>query len=341
MSFLSYKFPWSRSAPVIGLDIDTAGIRLVELSGTTNQLRVHHFAFEPLAAGALREGSVQQFDQVSEALHIAIVKSGSLTHEVALALPASSVISKVVTLPDLLSEEDIEAEIQAEASQNLPFAISDMGLDFYILGPSTREQASVDVMLVAARKEKINERMAIAQAAGLKVVAINVDTYAARFAISHRMKREKLGKNNAVGLFQIGSEQSQFSVLINRIAVYERELGFGNQKLKQDLQRYGDEMHGEFIHAFNEMLAQELSRSLQLFFSSSAYTHIDHLFLAGDTSHLKQLEQLLVQRIDIPVLLANPFAGMKLASSVNQSILETQAPSCLIAAGLALSGMEI
>lgn len=341
MSFLSYKFPWSRSAPVMGLDIDAAGLRLIELSGTNSQLRVNHFAFEPIAPGALREGSVQQFDLVSEALHIAIVKSGSVTREVALALPSSSVISKMVTLPDLLSEEDIEAEIQAEASQNLPFAMSDMGLDFYILGPSSREQASVDVMLVAARKEKIDERVAIAQAAGLQVVAINVDSYAARFAISHRMKREKLGKNNAIGLYQIGSEQSQFSILFNRIAVYERELAFGSQKLKQDLQRYGDEMHGELIRAFNEMLAQELSRSLQLFFSSSAYTHIDHLFLAGDTSHLAQLEQLLVEKIDIPVRLANPFLGMKLAAAVNQSILEIQAPSCLVAAGLALSRIEI
>ena len=341
MSFLSFKFPWSRSAPVIGLDIDAAGIRLIELSGKSSHLRVDHFAFEPLSLGVLREGSVQQFDQVSEALHIAIVKSGSLTHEVALALPASSVISKVVTLPDLLSEEDIEAEIQAEASQNLPFAMSEMGLDFYVLGPSSREQASVDVMLVAARKEKIDERMAIAQAAGLKVVAINVDSYSARFAISQRMKRDKTGKNNAIGLYQIGSEQSHFSVLVNSNTVYERELGFGNQKLKQDLQRYGNEMHTELIQPFNEMLAQEVSRSLQLFFSSSAYMHIDQLCLAGDSCHLAQLEQLLLQKIDIPVHLANPFSGMKLASAVNQSILESQAPACLVAVGLAMSGMTI
>ena len=133
MSFLPFKFPWSRRAPLIGLDIDAAGVRLIELSGARGKLRVEHFAFEPFNQGVVREGVVQQFDQVCEALHIAIVKSASPTQQVALALPASSVISKVVTLPDLLSEDDIEAEIETEASQNLPFPLSEMGLDFYNL----------------------------------------------------------------------------------------------------------------------------------------------------------------------------------------------------------------
>jgi type IV pilus assembly protein PilM len=132
-------------------------------------------------------------------------------------------------------------------------------------------------MLVAARKEKIDERIALAKAVGLEVVAINVDSYAARFALSDKIKREKHGKNNAIGLFHIGSEHSHFSVIVNRATVYERELGLGNQKLKQDLQRYTDDMQAEIIQPFNEMLAQELNRSLQLFFSSSAYTQLGHL----------------------------------------------------------------
>jgi len=289
LTFLSYKFPWSRRAPLIGLDIDAAGVRLIELSGARGKLRVEHFAFEPFNQGVVREGAVQQFDQVCEALHIAMVKSASPTQQVALALPASSVISKVVTLPDLLSEDDIEAEIETEASQNLPFPLSEMGLDFYILGPSNREQDAIDVMLVAARKEKIDERIALAKAVGLEVVAINVDSYAARFALSEKIKREKYGKNNAIGLFHIGSEHSHFSVLVNRATVYERELGLGNQKLKQDLQRYIDDMQAEIIQPFNEMLAQELNRSLQLFFSSSAYAQIGYLYLAGDACYLTQL----------------------------------------------------
>ncbi len=341
MTFLSHKFPWSRRAPLIGLDIDAAGVRLIELSGARGKLRVEHFAFEPFNQGVVREGAVQQFDQVCEALHIAMVKSASPSHQVALALPASSVISKVVTLPDLVSEDDIEAEIETEANQNLPFPLSEMGLDFYILGPSSREQDAIDVMLVAARKEKIDERIAIAKVVGLEVVAINVDSYAARFALSEKIKREKHGKNNAIGLFHIGSEHSHFSVLVNRATVYERELGLGNQKLKQDLQRYTDDMQAEIIQPFNEMLAQELNRSLQLFFSSSAYTQLGVLYLAGDACHLTQLASLLSQRIDMPVLLANPFLGMKFSSRVNQSIVESQASISLVAVGLALNGMEV
>ena len=173
------------------------------------------------------------------------------------------------------------------------------------------------------------------------MVAINVDSYAARFALSEKMQREKHGKNNAIGLFHIGSEYSHFSVLVNRATVYERELGLGNQKLKQDLQRYTDDMQAEIIQPFNEMLAQELNRSLQLFFSSSNYTQVEYLYLAGDACHLTQLVSLLSQRIDMPVLLANPFLDMKFSSRVNQSILESQAPVSLVAVGLALSGMEL
>ena len=340
MSILSLLFPWSRRAPLIGIDISADGIRLVQLSGTRDKLRVDHFAFEPLTQGVVREGGVQDFDQVCEALHIAIVKSGSPTQQVALALPASSVISKVVTLPELLSEEDIEAEIQTEASQNLPFPLSEMGLDFYILGPSKREPASVDVMLVAARKEKIDERLALAQAVGVEAVVMNVDVYAARWAMAERIKREKQGRNNVIGLYQIGLEQSHFSVLDNSMAIYERELGIGSQKLKQDLERTANEMHDEVIQPFNALLAQELSRSLQLFFSSSTYSQIERLYLAGDDYHLAQLATALSQRIDVPVLQANPYTGMKFSSRINLSALEAQAPASLVAVGLALSGLE-
>lgn len=341
MSLLPYKFPWSRRVTAIGLDLDASGVRLIELSRSRGNLRVEHFAFEPLAHGAFREGGGLQSDQVSEAIHIALIKSGSRTRDTALALPASSVISKIITLPEVLSEDEIEAEIQAEASQNLPFAISEIGLDFFILGTSAREQASIDVMLVAARKEKIDERIAWAQMAGLHVVSVSVDVYAARIAMTEQFKREKIINSDAIGLYQIGSEQSHFSVFARHTMVYERTQGFGSYKLKHDLYKNNESAQNELIHAFNELAAQELSRALQLFFSSSMFGKLTHLYIAGDALHIAELESLLLCRMDMPVAIVNPFSDIRISSTVNQSALEAQSSACLVATGLALSALRL
>lgn len=336
MAFQLNKFLWSEAPPLLGIDIGAGGIRVIEFGRKGKSKSIEHYAYEPVPNGALRDGNLTQFDQIADALRRAIKKSGSRTQSAALALPSSSVISKTIILPDFLSEDELELQVEAEASQSLPFAREEISLDFSVIGASLSTPDSIELLLVAARKEKIDERLALAEAAGIKAVAMDIESHAARAALSEIISRERESTVHPVALFQIGFESSSFSVLLNDILLYEREQGFGIQKLEQDLARSNSNEKMMLVDGFNEMVAQELSRALQLFFTSTAHSSISHIYLAGASKHLGLLPALLQSRVGTSVSLAHPFSAMTISSVINQDAINADAAACLVAAGLAM-----
>ena len=329
-------FPWSVAPRLLGIDIGAGGIRVIELSRKGKAKCIEHYAYQPLPSGAMRESSLAEFGQVAEALRQAIKKSGSKAQHAALALPSSSVITKTIVLPELLAEDELEMQVEIEASQSLPFAREEISLDYSVIGKSTATPDAIELLLVAAKKEKIDERLALSEAAGMKAVAMDVESYAARAALSEMIVRERAYHAQPVVLFQIGFENSSFSVLSNNALLYEREHAFGTQKLEQDLARTNSEAQLVMIDAFNKMVVQEVSRALQFFFTSTAYGAIGHLYLAGALPSLSKLPALLEAQLGINASLANPFAGMAMSSSISQEIMQDDANRCLVAAGLAL-----
>ncbi len=336
MLFQFNNFTWSGAPPVLGIDIGAGGIRVIEFARKGKSTRIEHYSFQPLPNGAIRDGSVAQFDQIADGLRLAIKKSGSKTQSAALALPSSSVITKIITLPDFLSEDELELQVEAEASQNLPFAREEISLDFSVIGPSSSTPDSMELLLVAARKEKIDERLALAEAAGIKTVAMDIESFAAHAALFEVINREQQTAGHPTGLFQIGFENSSFSVLLNDILIYEREQSLGTQKLEQDLVRSNGNTQTMIVDAYHEMVAQELSRALQLFFTTTAHSSIGHIYLAGASAYLERLPTLLESRLDSTVSIAHPFSGMSLSSAVNQEAINADAANCLVAAGLAM-----
>ena len=330
------KFLWTGTPHLLGIDISASGIRVIEFASKGKSKCVEHYSHQPIPNGAIRDGSLAQFDQIADALRLAIKKSGSKTQNAALALPSSSIITKTIILPDFLSEDELELQVEVEASQSLPFSREEISLDFSVIGPSLSTPDSIELLLVAARKEKIDERMALAEAAGIKVVAMDVESYAARAALSEIISREQNNAVNPVALFQIGFENSSLSVLLNDKLLYEREQGTGTQKLEQDLGRSNGNAQIIIIEAFNEMVAHELSRALQLFFTSTTHSSISHIYLAGTPAHLSRLPLLLESRVGTRVSLAHPFLGMANSPLINQDEINADAAGCLVAAGLAL-----
>ena len=344
-----------KNAPLVGLDISTSGVKLVELSESgQGDLRVERYASEPLPRGAVVDGNIENIEQVSEAVRRAWKRSGARSRLVALGMPPAAVITKKIILPAGLSEDEMEMQVENEANQYIPFALDEVSLDFDTIGVAQNSPDDIEVLLAASRKEKVEDRVAVAEAAGLKPVVMDVESYAARAAIARiTAQLPNAGQGQIVALFQIGANITHISVLLDGQTLYEREQPFGSGQLTQDIVRTygmspeeaesrkksGDLPEGydrELLEPFLESAALEISRALQFFYTSTPYTRIDHIFLAGGGALLPGLVDVVASRTRIETMVISPFQGMKLAPSIHEKLLRNDAPAYLVACGLAM-----
>jgi type IV pilus assembly protein PilM len=344
--------------PLIGIDISTSGVRLVELADAgKGELRLERYASEPLARGTVVDGNIENIEAVSEAVLRVWKKSGTRVKHVALGMPPAAVITKKIILPAGLAEDQLEVQVESEASQYIPFALDEVSLDFDVIGPAPNGPEDMEVMLAAARREKVEDRVAIAEAAGLTATVMDIESYAARTA-AHRAMEDSMGaatgeEGRIVALFQIGAQATHISVLQNGETIYEREQPFGGIQLTQDIVRaYGlsfeeaearkkagdlpDNYGADLLAPFLENAALEVTRAIQFFFTSTPYTRIDQICLAGGCALVPGLLDIIAGRTKIATEVISPFKGMQLGPSVREQQLRNEAPAYLVACGLAL-----
>ncbi|MCC6069399.1 pilus assembly protein PilM [Massilia sp. GCM10020059] len=343
------------SPPLIGLDVSTSSVRLVELSQLgKGELRLERYASEPLPRGAVVDGNIENLEQVSEAVRRVWKKSGTRIKLAALGMPPASVITKKIILPAGLSEDQLEVQVESEASQYIPFALDEVSLDFDVIGPAANSPDDIEVMLAASRKEKVEDRVALAEAAGLTAVVMDIESYAARTALDRvTAMMPQAGVGQIVALFQVGAQVTHISVMLDGDTIYEREQPFGGNQLTQDIVRaYGlsfeeaearkragdlpENYQAELLTPFLENAALEVTRAIQFFYTSTPYTRIDQLFLAGGCALMPGLLDIIASRTRISSAVVSPFKGMQLASGVRESQLRTEAPAYLVACGLAM-----
>lgn len=344
-----------KNAPLIGLDISTSGVKLVELSEVgKNELRLERYAMEPLPRGAVVDGNIENIEQVSEAVRRVWKKSGSRTKFVALGMPSASVITKKIILPGGLSEEEMEVQVESEANQYIPFALDEVSLDFDVIGSVQNSPDDIEVLLAATRREKVEDRVAVAEAAGLKTTVMDIESYAARAVIDRVTAHlPQAGQGQIVALFQIGAQVTHISVLLDGNPLYEREQPFGGNQLTQDIVRaYGitqeeaeakkksgdlpEDYERELLDPFLESAALEVTRAIQFFFTSTPYTRIDQIFLAGGCAVIPGLVEIVAGRTQISTSVVSPFMNMQLASGIREKQLRIEAPAYLVACGLAM-----
>ena len=341
------------SPPLAGLDISTSGLRLVELADAgKGALRLERHAFEALPRGAVVDGNIENFDQVADAVRRIWKKSGTRARHVALGMPPGAVITKKIILPAGMGEDQLEVQVESEASQYIPFALDEVSLDFDVVGPSASSPDDMEVMLAAARREKVEDRVAIAEAAGLTATVMDVESYAARAALE-RTTAGARADDSIVALFQIGATMTYVSFMVNGDTVYEREQAFGGNTLTQDIVRsYGlayeeaearkrsgdlpENFRADLLTPFMENAALEVTRAIQFFYTSTPYTRVDQIWLAGGNALLPGLVDLVGGRTRIPTAQVAPFEGMLLAPGVREQQLRQEGPAYLVACGLAL-----
>ena len=344
-----------KNPPLIGLDISTSSVKLVELSDVgKGEFRLERFASEPLPRGAVVDGNIENIEQVSEAVSRVWKKSGTRAKHVSLGMPPAAVITKKIILPGGMTEDQLEVQVESEANQYIPFALEEVSLDFDVIGPAPNAPEDVEVLIAATRKEKVEDRVAVAEAAGLKPMVMDIESYAARSAIDRITAHlPKGGQGQIVALFQIGAQATHVSMLQDGQTIYEREQPFGGNQLTQDIVRtYGlsfedaeskkkagdlpDGYEKELLEPFLENAALEVTRAIQFFFTSTPYTHIDQIFLAGGCAIIPGLVEMVGERTKISSSVVSPFKGMQISPSVREKQMRVEAPAYLVACGLAM-----
>jgi len=341
--------------PMIGLDISSSSVKLVELSQTASgEYVVDRFASEPFEKGWIVEGQIEKFDEVAEAVRKVVQKSGTRTKHVAMAMPQSAVITKKIMLPAGLREEEMEMQVEAEANQYIPFSLDEVSLDFCVIGPSTTSAGDVEVMIAASRKDRVQDRQGLAEAAGLKPAILDIESYASRLAVERLVQGlPGEGKDALIALFEIGAETTSLKVLRDNELLYDRDQAFGGAQLTQLISRqYGfsfeeaetkklagdlpEDFQETILGPFVDSLSQEIGRALQYFFTSTPHHKVHYVMLAGGTATLPGLKDRVTELTGFAAMVVNPFDGMKLGSAVRESKLRREAPSYLTACGLAM-----
>jgi type IV pilus assembly protein PilM len=340
---------------MLGLDVSSSSVKLVELSrGSSGQFTLERCAMEPLERGWITDGNIENFDEVAGAVRRAVKKCGTRTKNVAMALPPSAVITKKIVLPGGLSEQELEVQVESEANQYIPFSLDEVSLDFCVIGPSASSAGDVDVLIAASRKDKVQDRQGLAEAAGLNAVILDVESYASRLAADRLIQTlPNNGADAIVALFEIGAFTTSMQVIRNQEVLYDRDQAFGGAQLTQLIVRqYGftpeeaetkkrggdlpDDYGSGVLQPFVESMAQEISRAMQFFFTSTPYNRVDYAFLAGGSAALAGLTAAVTQQTSFPCSLIDPFAGMEIGGGVRENKLRREAPSYLTACGLAM-----
>lgn len=352
---MKFDFFKERATPLVGVDISSASVKMVELSGDAEGgYRLDGYSIVPLAKDSVVDGNIAGLEQVGSAVERAWKLLGTREKRAAMALPAAAVISKKVIMQAGLREEDMEMQVEAEANQYIPFTLDEVNIDFQVLGPSPSSPEDVEVLIAASRKDKIEDRVVVAEEAGLKVAIMDVETYATEAAYALACNQlPNGGREQTVMIIDIGAVMMHINVLHDNQSVYFREQSFGGDHLTQEIQRrFGlsaedaeiakrkgglpDSYSVEVLQPFIQSLALEVARALQFFTSSTQYNRVDHIMLAGGCAAIPGVDLAVAERTQVNAVIANPFVNMTIPSRIKQQALAADAPSLMIACGLAL-----
>lgn len=358
---LNLDFLQMKSPQLIGVDISPSSVKMVELSASgkdDNGYRVERYAVEPIPKDAMLDGNIVNLEAIGESLERGWKKMGTRLKNVAMALPAAAVITKKIIVPAGQREDDLAFQVETEANQYIPFALDEVNLDFQLIGPSPNNPDEVEILIAASHKEKVEDRIAAALTAGLKTVVMDVEPYAAQTAFELiERKLPNGGKDQIIAVVDIGSTIMSINVLLNGQSVYMRDQPTGGNQLSQEIQRcfslspeeaetarqneeLPDNYKVDVLNPFCENLALEVARAIQFFFSSTRYTEVNYIFLAGGCAAIPGLDEIVAARAQARTLIVNPFADMALSNRVRPKLLGADAPSLLIACGLAMRSFD-
>jgi type IV pilus assembly protein PilM len=343
---------------VLGLDISTAAVKLLELSKVGTRYRVESYAVSPLPREAFVDKNIANTDIIAAAIMSAVKQSGTKLKDACVAVSGSAVMSKVISIPTSLSDAEIEDQVMDEASQYVPYSLDEVNLDFEVQRVNEADPQMLDVMLVASRKENVDDRVEALTKAGLKAKIVDVEAFAIENAFTLLVDQlEGYTDTKTYAVADVGATMATLNIVHAGRTVYTREQGFGGKQLTEEIQRrYGfsyeeagiakkrgglpESYIADVLDPFKKALVQQISRSMQFFISSSANRSIDGIVLAGGCAAIPGIDALVEQTLGITAYTANPFISMALSNRVKPQALSADAPALLLVCGLALRSFD-
>jgi len=352
LSFLEKK-----AKPVIGLDISSTSVKLLELSRSGDRYRVESYTVKALPPNAVVEKNIADPVAVAEVVRSMVKQSKTKLKHAAVAVAGSAVITKMIDMPADLNDDAMEGQIAAEADQYIPFPLEEVALDFEVQGISPRNPDQVEVLLAACRRENVEVRQQVLADSDLIAEKVDIEAYCMERAFELIAEQLEDQEGQVVAIIDIGATMTTLSVLVDGKTVYTREQLFGGRQLTEEIQRrYGlsreeaglakkqgglpDDYEMEVLTPFKDAVVQQVTRSLQFFFSASQYNDVDYIILAGGVASLEGLVGLIEEKLGTQTVVANPFARMSVSSRVNAVSLANDAPALMIVTGLAMRSFD-
>ena len=349
----------SRSKTLAGLDITTSSIKLIELTQNGRNFAVECYAAEPSPPNSITEKSIVDAEAVGEAVRRAMKRAGTKSAEVAIAISGDAAITKIIQMPANLNENDMEAQVEVQADQYIPFPMEEVSFDFQVIGESENDPEMVDVLLVATRTENVDQRRAAVEAAGLKARVVDVEPFALENACSlmvHQMPDAGIG--HQVAVVDFGASSTTFSVLEDLRVIYTRDFNFGGQQLTEEIMRiYGLSLEDagrakkegglpsnyqpEVLDPFIDDMTQQVSRSLQFFLASGGgREQPEQILVCGGCANIPGVADLIASKVGIPTEIGDPLGNMKISSRARAQGVQADATALLTACGLALRSFD-
>jgi type IV pilus assembly protein PilM len=353
-----FLFP-RKHRPVLGLDITPSSIKIIELTLSGGQYTVDSYAAEATPQNSMNEKAIVDADAVGEAIARAVRRSGARSKEVAVAISGDAAITKVIQMPRTLNDADLEAQVEMQADQYIPFPMDEVAYDYEVLGASEKDTESMDVLLVASRSENVEQRRAAVAAAGLTARIVDVEAFALENAcrlMTHQMPDG--GIDRSVAVVDFGASTTTFSVLRNLKVVYTRDFAFGGQQLTEEIMRtYGLSLEeagrakkegglpanyqSDVLDPFIDDMTQQISRSLQFYLASgSGREQPEKILLCGGCANIPGAAEVVQSRIGIEALKGDPLGQMKISSRARAQAVQRDATALLTACGLALRSFD-
>jgi len=339
---------------VLGMDISSWGIKVVGLTGSMEQPVLEQLASTRLPSGHVVDGNVVKMHQVAQALRSLLQENRIKAKKVVLALPSSAVITKKIRVPADLNPRDMEAQVEEEARQYIPFPLEEVSLDFCTVGPNSQHAEMVDVLIAAARRDRVQNLQELVELVELEASVVEVQSYALRLAIRRLMHRQLPGQDKAVVLLlKVGAERTLMQVSVGDAIVFERDQAFGGRQLTQRIAAHyhlsedeaeTNKLAGVLAKDFETSVllpyvsatVQWFARGMQFIYNSSSYSKVNHIFLTGGGAMVPGLADAISTALRSPCTLVNPFEGMGLAPPVRNNPRLQDAPLFVGACGLAL-----
>ncbi|HWP94271.1 MAG TPA: pilus assembly protein PilM [Gammaproteobacteria bacterium] len=348
-----------KSRPLLGVDISTSSVKLIEIGRSGSTYKVECYAAEAMPPNAVTDKVITDVEACGEAIRKAVKRAGTRVKHAAVAIGGASVITKTISMPATLSDKELGEQIELQADQYIPFPLEEVAFDYEIVGPSPNDPDMVDVLLAATRRENVEQRQAVLEAAGLIAKVVDIEAYALENAcrlLTYQMPDEGLDKT--IAIVDFGSTTTTFSVLHDRKIIYTRDQAFGGKQLTEEIMRhYGlsyeeagkakregglpSNYKTEILDPFVEDMAQQVNRSIQFFLSAqSDYSQLDQIIVCGGCATIPGAAAHIQERLGTPTVVGDPFGQMQISSKAKSQLVESDSPALMIACGLALRSFD-